>query len=91
MYDLTSFQRDILYVTAGLTDPHGLAIKDALEDYYESNVQHGHLYPNLDSLVESGHLDKGRKDRRTNVYTVTDDGMQALVDRREWEDRYVSE
>lgn len=28
MYDLTGFQRDLLYVIAGLTEPHGLATKD---------------------------------------------------------------
>jgi len=27
MYDLTGFQRDLLYVIAGLEEPHGLAIK----------------------------------------------------------------
>ncbi len=40
MYDLTGFQRDLLYVIAGLDDPHGLAIKDELEDYYDSPL-HG--------------------------------------------------
>jgi hypothetical protein len=32
MYDLTGFQRDLLYVIAGLDEPHGLAVKDELED-----------------------------------------------------------
>ncbi|TVT77672.1 PadR family transcriptional regulator, partial [Haloferax volcanii] len=41
MYDLTGFQRDLLYVTAGLDEPHGLAIKDQLEDYYETEIHHG--------------------------------------------------
>ncbi len=40
-------QRDLLYVIAGLDEPHGLAIKDELEDYYESEVNHGRLYPTL--------------------------------------------
>jgi len=35
MYDLTGFQRDLLIVISGLEEPHGLAIKDELEDYYE--------------------------------------------------------
>ena len=34
MFDLTGFQRDILYVVAGLEDPHGVAVKGELEDYY---------------------------------------------------------
>jgi hypothetical protein len=32
MYDLTGFQRDLLYVVAGQNEPHGLAIKDELEN-----------------------------------------------------------
>ncbi|WP_439330783.1 hypothetical protein [Halorubrum ezzemoulense] len=38
MYDLTGFQRDLLYVVARLDDPHGLATKDELEDYYEKEI-----------------------------------------------------
>ena len=33
MYDLTGFQRDLLYTIVGQDDPHGLAIKDELEGY----------------------------------------------------------
>lgn len=36
MHDLTGFQRNLLYVVSGLSDPHGLAIKDELEGYYEN-------------------------------------------------------
>ena len=59
MNDLTGFQRDLLYVITGLDDPHGLAIKDELEDYYEKEVHHGRLYPNLDTLVNKGLVEKG--------------------------------
>ncbi len=31
MYDLTGFQRDLLYVVAELEVPHGLAIKEELK------------------------------------------------------------
>ncbi|WP_134672322.1 hypothetical protein [Halorussus marinus] len=31
MHDLTGFQRDILYVIAGLDEPHGLAVKAELD------------------------------------------------------------
>jgi DNA-binding PadR family transcriptional regulator len=54
MHDLTRFQRDLLYVIAGLDEPHGLAIKDELESYYETEIHHGRLYPNLDTLVDKG-------------------------------------
>ena len=91
MYDLTGFQRDLLYVIAGRDRPHGLAIKEELEDYYEKEIHHGRLYPNLDTLVDKGLVEKGEKDRRTNVYTVTRRGRRELEDRREWEDQYLED
>jgi len=89
MDDLTGFQRDILYVTAGLDRPHGLAVKDELEDYYESEIQHGRLYPNLDTLVEKGLIEKGEIDKRTNSYTLTEEGYQVLANRNDWELQYI--
>ncbi|MEY7851673.1 PadR family transcriptional regulator [Natrarchaeobius sp. A-rgal3] len=91
MYDLTGFQRDLLYVAAGLNEPHGLAIKDELEKYYESEIHHGRLYPNLDTLVDKGLIEKGTRDRRTNFYTVTRRGQREIEDRRNWENQYVSD
>ena len=91
MYDLTAFQRDLLYVAAGLDEPHGLAIKEELEDHYEKEVNHGRLYPNLDTIVEKGLIDKGQLDRRTNVYSLTQRGQRELEARREWEDQYAAE
>lgn len=90
MDDLTGFQRDLLYATAGLEDPHGLAIRDELEIYYQKEVLHGRLYPNLDTLVEKGLLEKGSKDQRTNLYHLTDRGRQEIKARRKWEDRFIS-
>lgn len=91
MLDLTGFQRDIVYLVAGLDDPHGLAVKDELEKYYESEIHHGRLYPNLDELVKKGLVKKGKKDRRTNVYKLTDRGVRELQDRRDWEDQYLQD
>lgn len=90
MYDLTGFQRDLLYVTAGLEDPHGLAIKDELEDYYEKEVHHGRLYPNLDALVEKGLIEKGTLDKRTNMYSMTRRGQREITARTEWEGQYIN-
>ncbi|ACV48854.1 MULTISPECIES: PadR family transcriptional regulator [Halomicrobium] len=90
MYDLTGFQRDLLYVIAGLDEPHGLAIKDELEKYYESEVNHGRLYPNLDTLVEKGMVEKGQRDRRTNFYALTSRGKRELNARQDWESQYVT-
>ena len=89
--DLTGFQRDLLYVIAELEDPHGLALKDDLKDYYEKEVNHERLYPNLDTLVNKGLVKKGQLDYRTNIYTLTDYGKRELEARRNWENQYLSE
>ena len=91
MHDLTGFQRDLLTVIGGLEKPHGLAVKDELEDYYETEIHHGRLYPNLDTLVDKGLVEKGEKDRRTNAYRITRRGRRELEDRRAWEDQYLEE
>ena len=90
MYDLIGFQRDLLYVVAGKDEPHGLAIKDALDEYYESEIHHGRLYPNLDELVDKGLIEKGQIDKRTNSYEITQRGRREIEARREWEDQYVA-
>lgn len=89
MYDLTGFQRDLLCVVAGLHEPHGLAIKDELQDYYEKEIHHGRLYPNLDTLVEKGLIEKSEKDRRTNKYVMTRRGTREIEARVEWEAEYI--
>lgn len=94
--NLTAFQRDTLFVIAGYPQteeqaPHGLAIMDDLESYLGHEVNHGRLYPNLDRLVEAGLVSKGERDKRTNYYTLTDDGIQALAGRLEFERSRVLE
>lgn len=85
MYDLTGFQRDMLYVIASEDGQHGLAIKDELDRYYETEIHHGRLYPNLDTLVSKGLVEKGRIDDRTNSYTLTRRGRREIEAREEWE------
>ena len=91
MHDLTAFQRDLLYVITGMDGPHGLAIESELEGYYESDINHGRLYPNLDQLVEKGLLEKSEKDGRTNVYTTTQRGHREIEARSEWEAQYIED
>jgi DNA-binding PadR family transcriptional regulator len=89
MNTLTAFRRDILIVLAGLDEPHGLAIREALTEVYPSDVHHGRLYPNLDALVEEGLIDKDTKDKRTNEYSLTEDGREAIREYREWMDEHT--
>ncbi len=89
MYDLTGFQRDLLYVIAGAERPSGQDVKEEAEQYYSAEINHGRLYPNLDTLVNKELIEKGELDRRTNYYDITDAGEAAIEDRREWEAQYI--
>ncbi|WP_254862672.1 PadR family transcriptional regulator [Halovivax gelatinilyticus] len=90
MYDLTGFQRDLLYVIAGADQPSGQTVKDEVEEYYEAEINHGRLYPNLDTLVNKALVEKGQLDRRTNYYSISDEGRETIERRRQWESQYVS-
>ncbi|WP_410767660.1 PadR family transcriptional regulator [Haloferax sp. DFSO60] len=88
MFELTGFQRDLLYVIAGADRPSGQEIKESIsKDVGE--VNHGRLYPNLDALVERGYVNKGQHDRRTNFYEMSEKGRTAIIQRRTWENRLV--
>jgi len=89
--ELTAFQQNILTILAEEAR-YGLAIKRDLETYYNSEVNHGRLYPNLDELVEMGLVEKSELDKRTNQYALTDDGYQAVLDQLGWMfDKIVSD
>lgn len=82
-HDLTAFQHNILVILA--EEPmYGLAIKRELESYYDTEVNHGRLYPNLDDLVERGLVAKSELDKRTNQYELTDDGYGTVLGQLEW-------
>ena len=89
-FELTGFQRDLLYVIAGSDQPSGQTIRREMEQYVDT-VNHGRLYPNLDVLVEHSLVEKGSHDQRTNYYEVTESGEQLLTDRLKWENQYVSD
>lgn len=66
---LTPFQQTIL-VTLAEEARYGLAIKDALEEYYRRAVTQGRLCPNLTDLADwdssrSGHSTGGRMSTRS--------------------------
>ena len=91
MFELTGFQRDMLYCIAAMDDPYGLKIKQKLEEATSLDVNHGRLYPNLDSLVELGLVKKEEKDKRTNLYLLTEQGTRLLEERRQWEDEKLQD
>jgi len=91
MDDLTGFQRDLLYVIAGADQPSGQDVKSEVETYYNSEINHGRLYPNLDTLVNKDLVEKGELDRRTNYYEISDRGRQTIEQRREWEQQYIDD
>ncbi|PSQ07920.1 PadR family transcriptional regulator [Halobacteriales archaeon QS_5_70_15] len=81
--ELTAFQRNILTILADEAR-YGLAIKRELESYYDSEVNHGRLYPNLDDLVEMGLVEKSELDKRTNEYALTEEGLEAVFGQLGW-------
>ncbi|WP_130501508.1 helix-turn-helix transcriptional regulator [Natrinema hispanicum] len=83
--ELTAFQRDLLFIIADVGPEKGLGIKDEIAEYYAKEINHGRLYPNLNTLVEMGLVEKGSIDRRTNSYELTTRGTQLLTDRLEWQ------
>ncbi len=91
MDDLTGFQRDLLYVIAGADQPSGQDVKDEIETYYSSDINHGRLYPNLDTLVNKELVEKGELDRRTNYYAISEEGRQQIEQRQEWEAQYLDD
>lgn len=81
--ELTAFQKNILTVLAE-KPRYGLAIKRELESYYDEEVNHGRLYPNLDDLVADGFVEKSALDKRTNEYGLTDAGLEAVREDLHW-------
>jgi DNA-binding PadR family transcriptional regulator len=82
---LTAFQRDILWILKHRGASKGLSLLEALTHYYGEGVNHGRLYPNLDTLVEEGLVAKRQRDKRTNEYDLTRSGEHALEVRLQWE------
>lgn len=89
MKDLTEFQKNIVNVLVG-ESKYGLAVKSELEEYYDEEVNHGRLYPNLDKLVNCGYVEKDTLDERTNEYRLTQKARREIRDEMEWRvDNYV--
>lgn len=91
MNQLTGFQRDLLYCIAGTDDPYGLQIGRELEKYTSTEVNHGRLYPNLNTLVGKGLVEKQSKNDRTNLYTLTDLAIEHIEEHRQWENNKLQD
>lgn len=91
MENLTGFQRDLMYMILDNEKPSGQEIRRTMEEYYEDNVNHGRLYPNLDAIVEAGLVEKGTQDQRTNFYVLTDEGRNVIQERHQWMKDIVQE
>ncbi|MFW5929269.1 MAG: PadR family transcriptional regulator [Halobacteriota archaeon] len=83
MDELSAFQRDIVTVLPA-DSTYGLGIKRRLGERYGEEINHGRLYPNLDSLEEDDYVRKRAIDERTNEYELTEKAERELLDHIEW-------
>ena len=90
MKELTSFQRDIVTVIAGLGSPHGLAVKKEISEHYEETINHGRLYPAMDQLDEAGIIEKSKRDARSNTYEITEKGLKMLAAQYDWQQSHFT-
>jgi len=85
LFELTAVQRDLLFIIAQCDQPSGQTIKARFEAATDTTVSAGQIYPNLDTLVDMGVVEKGQLDRRANYYTLTERGVRRLRERQSWE------
>lgn len=89
MNDLTGFQRDLLYIIAGYDEMYEFRIKEKLESYYQMDVTHDRLYPNLDTLANVELLERRQHDDQPDEYVMTVQGRKEIDARREWENNHL--
>jgi DNA-binding PadR family transcriptional regulator len=87
--DLTGFQRDLLFVVAGESGANGKEIKHTLEETQDRHLLAGRVYSNLDDLTQEGLVEKGEIDGRTNCYEITENGLERIEDRYQWQTDFV--
>ena len=89
VHELIAIQRDILLVLRGLDEPYGRAVQRELERTQGREILAARVYANLNDLVDLGLVEKGRKNRRKNEYTLTPAGREEVDRRIQWERQYV--
>ena len=80
------FQRDLLAVIGRLSGDrsNGETIHQQLEQYHDTETNHGQLYQNLCELVEEGCVEKRSLDGRTNMYRLTEIVHMRMTTNGEW-------
>nr|WP_255516606.1 PadR family transcriptional regulator [Haloferax sp. KTX1] len=91
VHELTAIQRDLLFVVRGMSDSSGQTIKTELEKTQGRDLLTGRVYTNLNELVDKDLVNKGSKNGRTNEYSLTDKGRDAVEKRRRWEQRFLKQ
>lgn len=83
---LTGFERDLLFVVARLggSNPHGVAVKETIECYYDEDVNRGRLYQNLRRLADADLVQTVPIDGRSKAYRLTDRACERLEAHRNW-------
>ena len=89
MLNLPHIERDALYIIAGLEEATGVRIHQHLNRYYEQDRSEPRVYNSLDNLVSKELVEKSQKNRRTNLYSITQSGIQALEDHRNWQNQQL--
>ena len=83
--ELTGFQRALLVIKRLSGDwTNGVAVRQYLEQYHDSEINHGRLYQNLRELINEGYVEKRPLDERTNMYRLTETGRAWVSVYRGW-------
>lgn len=84
LHGINHFRRDLLAVVSRDGPTIGLRVKDAVEEAYGEEVNHGRLYPALDDLLTMGLISKEPVDDRANHYGITARGRRELAAHSDW-------
>lgn len=86
MNDLSAFQRDILFLVAGLESPSIYDLNQQMEEYRDSGVTIERVEPNVRSLKDKGLITENPDSGR---YRITRTGLTKILARRKFEDELL--
>ncbi|WP_418286392.1 PadR family transcriptional regulator [Halorubrum sp. DTA46] len=76
-------RRDICTLLYDAGELRAQSLKNRIESHYDERIDPRSFYATLNSLVESGHLDR-RTEGLADVYALTDAGERGVRDHYEW-------